>query len=61
MLKWMWDMSHRLNPDGAIRLARLGASRVLPIVLRVYDTDSTASREIITEAYGPIRISALKL
>lgn len=55
LLNWIWEAGRTLRADRAILLAGLGAGRVLPIVLRYYDTDRSASREVVTalmDRYG---------
>jgi hypothetical protein len=47
LLRWMWNPGSPLQPMDQAQLADLGAIKVLPVILRFYDSDSEETRRII--------------
>jgi hypothetical protein len=46
-LKWMWNTADTVPRHQGRQIASIAASRVIPIVMGLYETDAVASREIV--------------
>lgn len=49
LLQWMWTTAASVDRATAMQLGDLGASRIFPIVMKLYDTDPNASKAIVQE------------
>jgi len=49
LLQWMWATGANVDRATAIQLGDLGASRVFPIIVKLYDTEPSASKAIVQE------------
>jgi hypothetical protein len=52
LLRWMWALTPEIGVNQAISLANIGASRVFPVVAKLYATDPAASKGIVLDVLG---------
>jgi hypothetical protein len=48
-LRWLWSLAANLDRQQAISLANVGAARVLPVVLRFYESDPEGTKHIVLD------------